>query len=69
MRQQDVDKYTSVTGTKKPDGTRYRWMESQMVLDLNKQDQIDKSYYNRMCDEAIDTISQYGDFERFVSGE
>ena len=69
MRQQDVDKYTSVTGTKKPDGTRYRWMESQMVLDLNKQDQIDKSYYNRMCDEAIDTIEKYGDFERFVSEE
>ena len=44
-------------------------MESQMVLDLNKQDQIDKSYYNRMCDEAIDTIEKYGDFERFVSEE
>lgn len=69
MRQQDVDKYTSVTGTKKPDGTRYRWMESQMVLDLHKEDQIDKSYYNRLCDEAIDTIEKYGDFERFVSEE
>lgn len=69
MRQQDVDKYTSVTGTKKPDGTRYRWMESQMVLDLHKEDQIDRSYYNRLCDEAIDTIEKYGDFERFVSEE
>lgn len=69
MRQQDVDKYTSVTGTKKPDGTRYRWMESQMVLDLHKEDQIDKSYYNRLCDEAIDTIEKYGDFERFVEVE
>lgn len=69
MRQQGEDKYTSVTGTKKPDGTRYRWMESQMVLDLHKEDQIDKSYYNRLCDEAIDTIEKYGDFERFVSEE
>lgn len=69
MREKEPGKYMSVTGTKKPDGSLCRWMESQMVLNLNKQREIDKSYYNRLCDEAVDTISQYGDFERFVEGE
>ena len=69
MREKEPGKYMSVTGTKKPDGSLYRWMESQMVLDLAKEDQIDKSYYNRLCDEAIDTIDKYGDFERFVKGD
>ena len=61
-------KYTSVTGTKKPNGKEvYRWMEAEMVLKLNLQDKIDKSYYNHLVDEAIETISEYGDFEQFVS--
>lgn len=61
-------KFDSVTGTKKPDGkSLYRWMEAEMVLNLKLQDQIDRSYYNRLVDEAVDTISKYGDFEQFVS--
>ena len=57
-------KYAAVTGTK-----GYRWLESEMVRELNKQDDIDLSYYNKLVDEAIDTISQYGDFEWFVSDD
>ena len=61
-------KFTSVTGTKKPDGKSvYKWMEAEMVLKLGLQDKIDRSYYNHLVDEAVDTISKYGDFERFVS--
>lgn len=56
--------YASVGGAK-----GYRWMESEMVQQLNKFDDIDKSYYNAFVDEAVSTISQYGNFEWFVSDE
>lgn len=55
-------KYDSVGGTK-----GYRWLESSMVEEMEKQDFIDRSYYNALVDEAIATISQYGDFESFVA--
>ena len=30
---------------------------------------IDESYYISMVDDAVATISEYGDFEMFVSGD
>lgn len=57
-------KYVSATGAK-----GYRWMESEMVRELNKQDSIDISYYRRLVDEAVETISKYGDFEWFTSDD
>ena len=57
-------KYGAVTGAKD-----WRWMESEMVKQLGKQDDIDKDYYNKLCDDAIDDISKYGDFEWFVSDQ
>lgn len=30
---------------------------------------IDKSYYNKLVDDAVETISQFGDFEYFVSDD
>ena len=59
-------KYVSATGAK-----GYRWLESEMVKELGKENTIDRSYYNKLVDDAIDTISKYGDFEQFVgySGE
>jgi hypothetical protein len=67
LRQTDNKKtgekgYAAVTGTK-----GYRWMESEMVRQLDKQDGIDRSYYDAMVDAAIQDISGYGDFEWFVS--
>lgn len=63
-------KFDSVTGTKKPDGkSLYRWMEAEMVLKLGLMDQIDRSYYNKLVDDAVDAISKYGDFEQFVSSD
>lgn len=55
-------KFMSATGAKD-----YRWMESEMVKELGKEDSIDISYYDRLVDEAIKSISEYGDFEWFVS--
>ena len=57
-------KYHAATGSK-----GYRWLESEMVRELNKQDDIDRSYYDKLVDDAVDTMSKYGDFEWFVSDE
>ncbi len=60
MRCKD-DKYYAVTGTK-----GYRWLESEMIKQLGKEDYIDKSYYENLVSKAIDTISQYGDITMFT---
>lgn len=57
-------KYYAATGTK-----GYRWLESEMVLNLEKENDIDHSYYTTLVDAAIDSISEYGDFEWFVSDD
>ena len=57
-------KYDSATGA---DG--YRWLEAEEVQLLGKEDKIDKSYYNKLVDDAVDSIRQYGDFDWFVSDE
>lgn len=57
-------KYSYATGAK-----GYRWLESEMVRELHKEDDIDRNYYNKLVDDAIKTISQYGDFEWFVSDD
>ena len=65
-------KYDSATGAK-----GYRWLESEMVKDLGKEADIDRSYYDAMIDAAIygsgtgksrrPGIADFGDFEWFVS--
>ena len=62
-RQQD-DKYYAAAGT-----TGYRWLESAMVKELGKEDDIDISYYRKLVDDAVESISNYGDFEWFVSDD
>ena len=58
-----------MTGTLKPDKTPYRWLEAEFVKTLGKENDIDKSYYRKLVDDAVAAISQYGDFERFVADE
>lgn len=57
-------KYNSVTGTK-----GYRWLESEALRAEEKTDAIDMRYYNNLVDEAVSSISQYGNFEWFVSDD
>lgn len=57
------DKYSAVTGTK-----GYRWLESEIVKQNRKEDDIDKSYYNKLVDDAVSTISEFGDIEWFING-
>ena len=54
-------KYNAATGSK-----GYRWMEAEMVQNLGKEDMIDQRYYRAMADEAIASISEYGDYDWFV---
>lgn len=49
------------------DSTGYRWLESEVVRQLNKEKDVDKSFYDNLVNEAVETISKYGDFEWFVS--
>lgn len=63
MREKD-GKYYAVTGTK-----GFRWLESEMVRELGKENDIDRGYYNDLVNEAVGTISKYGDFEWFVSDD
>lgn len=55
-------KYYAAAGTK-----GYRWLEAEDVKKYNKEDDIDISYYDALCQEAINTISEFGDFEMFTS--
>lgn len=57
-------KYNAATGSK-----GYRWLESEMVQELNKELDIDRSYYDTLVDKAVEEISKYGDFERFASND
>lgn len=63
MREKE-GKYYAVTGTK-----GYRWLESELVQNLDKKEDIDKKYYDNLVNDAINTISAYGDFEWFVSDD
>ena len=60
VRDQNGKMY-NVTGS-----TGYRWLESELVRGENEEF-IDRSYYNALVDAAVETISQYGDFEWFIS--
>ena len=63
VREKD-GKYSSATGAK-----GYRWLESEMVKELNREEDIDRSYYDKLVDDAAMTIVAYGDFEWFVSDD
>ena len=57
-------KYDAATGTK-----GYRWLEAEMVKELGKEDDIDRSYYDNLVTDAAHSIMAYGDFEWFVSDD
>ena len=58
---QGTNGYSAVGGT-----NNYRWLEAETVKQSPKwEDYIDKRYYTALVDSAVETISQYGDFEEF----
>lgn len=63
-----VDKKTGDKGFAAATGSKgYRWLEAEEVRANGKEADIDKSYYNKLVDDAVDTIKKYGDFEWFTS--
>lgn len=52
-----------------PGSTGYRWVESDRLKTVGNMDDIDRSFYNKLINDAVDTISQYGDFEWFISND
>lgn len=55
------DGYSAVTGTK-----GFRWKESDVIKHLGNTDQIDRSYYDILVNDAVATISKFGDINTFV---
>ena len=59
MREKD-GKYYAAGGT-----TGYRWLEAETIHD-HLEDCVDIGYFTELCDQAVETIGQYGDFYDFV---
>jgi len=53
--------YGFVNGTK-----GYYWLESDMTKEMNKEEYIDRTIYNKLTNDAINTIEKYGNFEEFI---
>ena len=54
-------KYAYAAGSKD-----YRWLEAETVRELHLEDKIDLGYFEGLKNDAIATISQFGDFEAFA---
>lgn len=73
LRDAGNGKFAAATGTKKPgkipkgEAETYFFLESEDVKNSNKEDDIDHEFYRHLVDDAVDAISQYCDFEWFVS--
>ena len=71
VRENGVDdngnmKFANVTGT-----SGFKWLESEMLRQLYPDPikYVDRDYYTKLVDAAVETISKYGDFEWFVSDD
>lgn len=59
----EIISYDAAAGTK-----GYRWLEAENVRGICEEN-IDREYYEKLANEAIDTINTYGDYEWFVSDD
>ena len=65
-----VDKNTGDKGFAAATGSKgYRWLEAEEVRANNKEADIDKNYYNKLVDDAVETINKFGDFEWFTDDD
>jgi energy-coupling factor transporter ATP-binding protein EcfA2 len=63
LREKD-GKYYAVGGSK-----GYRWLEAEVVQALGKEDDIDMRFYKELANDAIKTISKFGDYQQFTSNK
>ena len=52
-----------------PGSTGFRWLESEFVKGSGDTDIIDRSFYQKLIDDAVESIARYGDFEWFISDD
>jgi hypothetical protein len=55
------DKYYAVSGTK-----GYLWLEASVAKTLGENLKIDVAYFDKLKNEAINTIEKFGSFEEFI---
>jgi len=55
-------KYYAASGTK-----GYFWLEAEVVNQLQKEKDIDETYFRKLVDAAHDNLAKYGDVEWFLS--
>lgn len=60
LREKD-GKYYAVTGS-----SGYRWLEAETVINTERESDVDNSYQESLVQDAINNISNYGDFQKFV---
>jgi energy-coupling factor transporter ATP-binding protein EcfA2 len=56
------DKYYAVTGTK-----GYRWIEAEVAKIMGDDLKIDKSYFEKLRNDALVTIEKFGSYKEFVA--
>jgi len=61
MREQN-GKYYAATGS-----SGFRWLESEMIKEFGKENDIDRSYYDKLVNDAAETIASWGNLEWFIS--
>ena len=54
-------KLYSVAGTK-----GYQWLEADVVRGLDRMEDVDLSYFDKLVESAVDNIGRFGDFAEFV---
>ncbi len=57
-------KVCSATGCKD-----WRWLDAETVKSAGYEDKIDMAYFNKLVDDVVDHIKEFGDFEWFVSDD
>lgn len=64
MRQETDGRLSSATGTK-----GYRWREAELVRGTEDEKHIDHVYFEHLVDEAVTSLSKFGDYNWFVDDE
>lgn len=64
MREESDGRLSAATGTK-----GYRWLEAELVKGIEYEEHIDKTYFEKLVDDAITDISAFGDFNWFISDD
>lgn len=62
LQREKDGKFYAATGS-----SGYEWLEAERVQELKLEEHIDMRFFDNLVNEAVEDISQFGDFEAFVS--